>query len=150
VEAKRVATAIRAPHLRRLKVTTDLRYLVYTSMLTAVLWIPYIICQVVTNGPLQPNNYIDPALPRPVPAWGQRAHRTYLNAVEVFAPFAALVIVAHLAGKANATTAFLSASFFYLRLAHAIVYWAGLAYLRTILFTLAFVAVVGIFWEVVT
>jgi uncharacterized MAPEG superfamily protein len=103
----------------------------------------------MTNGPLQPNNYVDPALPRPVPAWGQRAHRTYLNAVEVFAPFAALVIVAQLAGKADATTTFLSASFFYLRLAHAIIYWAALPYLRTILFTLAFVAEVGIFWEVV-
>ena len=76
--------------------TTDLRYLAYTAMLTAALWIPYIVCQVRTNGPLKPTNYIDPALPRPVPAWGQRAHRTYLNAVEVFAPFAALVVVAQL------------------------------------------------------
>jgi uncharacterized MAPEG superfamily protein len=131
-------------------VTTDLRYLVYTAMLTAALWIPYIACQVMTNGQLQPSNYVDPALPRPVPSWGLRAHRTYLNAVEVFAPFAALVIVAQLAGKANATTAFLSASFFYLRLGHAIVYWAGLPYLRTILFTLAFVVEVVIFWEIVT
>ena len=130
--------------------STDLKYLAWTAMLTAALWIPYVVCQVMTNGPLQPNNYVDPALPRPVPVWGQRAHRTYLNAVEVFAPFAALVIVAQLTGKANATTAFLSASFFYLRLAHAIVYWAGLPYLRTILFTLAFVAVVGIFWQIVT
>ena len=130
--------------------STDLKYLAWTAMLTAALWIPYVVCQVMTNGPLQPNNYVDPALPRPVPLWGQRAHRTYLNAVEVFAPFAALVIVAQLTGKANATTAFLSASFFYLRLAHAIVYWAGLPYLRTILFTLAFVAVVGIFWQIVT
>jgi uncharacterized MAPEG superfamily protein len=118
-------------------------------MLTAALWIPYIICQVTTNGPLQPKNYVDPALPRPVPAWGQRAHRAYLNAIEVFAPFAALVVVTQLADKANAMTAFWSASFFYLRLAHAIVYWAGLPYVRTILFTLAFVAEVGIFWEAV-
>ena len=94
-------------------------------------------------------NYVDPALPRPVPARGQRAHRAYLNAIEVFAPFAALVVVTQLAGKANAMTAFWSASFFYLRLAHAIVYWAGLPYLRTILFTLAFVAEAGIFWEVI-
>ncbi|HJY91228.1 MAG TPA: MAPEG family protein, partial [Candidatus Acidoferrum sp.] len=68
---------------------------------------------------------------------------------EVFAPFAALVIAAQLSGKANAMTAFWSASFFYLRLAHAIVYWAGLPYLRTVLFTLAFITEVGIFWEVV-
>jgi uncharacterized MAPEG superfamily protein len=130
-------------------VATDLRYLAYMSMLTAALWIPYIVCQVMNNGPLQPKNYVDPSLPRPVPAWGQRTHRAYLNAVEVFAPFAALVIAAQLSEKANAMTAFWSASFFYLRLAHAIVYWAGLPYLRTVLFTLAFIAEVGIFWEVV-
>jgi uncharacterized MAPEG superfamily protein len=136
-------------HPRRTNVATDLKYLAYLSMLTAALWIPYIVCQVMNNGPLQPKNYLDPSLPRPVPAWGQRAHRVYLNAIEVFAPFAALVITAQLSGKANAMTAFLSASFFYLRLAHAVVYWAGLPYLRTILFTLAFIAEVGIFWEVV-
>ncbi|MBR0718765.1 MAPEG family protein [Bradyrhizobium liaoningense] len=128
--------------------TTDLKYMVLTAMLTAALWIPYIVCQVRTNGPLEPKNYVDPA-PRPVPAWGQRAHRAYLNAIEVFAPYAALVLTAQLAGKANAMTAFWAASFFYLRLAHAIVYWAGIPYLRTILFTLAFVAEVGIFWELI-
>src|SRR3954469_24692086 len=118
-------------------------------ILTAALWIPYIVCQVRTNGPLQPTNYADPALPRPVPACGQRAHRTYLNAVEVFAPFAALVVVAHLAGKADAMTAFWSASFFWLRLGHAAVYFAGIPYLRTVLFTLAIVAEAGIFWEII-
>jgi uncharacterized MAPEG superfamily protein len=35
----------------------------------------------------------------PVPSWGKRSDRTYLNAVESFAPFAALVIIAHVAGK---------------------------------------------------
>src|ERR1700744_3440173 len=83
--------------------TTDLWYLACTAMLTAALWIPYIVCQVMTNGFLAPENYVDPA-PRPVPFWGQRAHRAYLNAVECFAPFAALVIVAHIAGKSDAMT----------------------------------------------
>ena len=128
--------------------TIDLKYLVYTAMLTAALWIPYVVCQVKTNGPLQPPNYVDPDLPRPVPPWGQRAHRAYLNAIEVFAPFAALVVVAHLTAKADAATAFWSAGFFWIRLAHAVVYWAGIPYLRTLLFTLGFVAEVGIFWEI--
>jgi uncharacterized MAPEG superfamily protein len=128
--------------------TTDLWYLAFTAMLTAALWIPYIACQVMTNGPLSGENYVDPA-PRPVPLWGQRAHRAYLNAIECFAPFAALVIVAHIAGKANAMTAFWAMSFFWLRLAHAAVYWAAVPYLRTVLFTLGFVCVAGIFWEVI-
>ena len=40
--------------------TTDLWYLACTAMLTAALWIPYIACQVMTNGPLSGENYVDP------------------------------------------------------------------------------------------
>jgi uncharacterized MAPEG superfamily protein len=129
--------------------TTDLRYLAYTAILTAALWIPYVVAQLMTNGFLAAPNYIDPT-PRPVPLWGKRADRTYLNAVEVFAPFAALVIVAQIAGKANAMTAFWTISFFWLRLAHAVVYLLGVPYVRTVIFTLGFVCVVGIFWELIT
>jgi uncharacterized MAPEG superfamily protein len=128
--------------------STDLKYLALTAMLTAALWIPYIVCQVMSNGLLQPENYLDPA-PRPVPLWGKRAERAYLNAVETFAPFAAMVVVAHLAGKANSMTAFWAMSYFWLRVAHAIVYWLGIPYVRTLIFTLGFVAVAGIFWEVI-
>ena len=128
--------------------TPDLTYLAYTAMLTAALWIPYVIAQVLTNGPLRPANYRDPTQ-RPLPAWGKRADRTYLNAVEAFAPFAALVIVIHLAGKANAMTAFLTMSFFWLRVAHAAIYLLGVPYLRTIVFTLGFACVVGLFWELI-
>ena len=128
--------------------TTDLRYLAYTAMLTAALWIPYIVSQVMTNGFLVPANYKDPT-PRPVPLWGRRADRTYLNAVETFAPFAALVVVAHLAGKADAMTAFWATCFFWLRVVHAVVYLLAIPYVRTLVFTLGFVAVGGIFWELV-
>ena len=128
--------------------STDLKYLAFTAMLTAALWIPYVVCQVMTNGNLTPANYVDPA-PRPVPLWGKRADRTYLNAVETLAPFAALVIVAHLAGKANAMTAFWAVSFFWLRVVHAVAYWFAIPYVRTLAFTLGFVSVVGMFWEVI-
>ncbi len=126
--------------------STDLKYLAFTAILTASLWIPYIACQVITNGNLTPKNYIDPT-PRPVPLWGMRANRAHLNAVETFAPFAALVIVIHLAGKANAMTAFWTMFFFWARLAHAVVYIAGVPYLRTLIYTLSYVAIVGLFWQ---
>jgi uncharacterized MAPEG superfamily protein len=128
--------------------STDLRYLAFTAILTATLWIPYVVCQVMTNGPLAPPNYIDPT-PRPLPPWGKRADRTYINAVETFAPFAALVIVVHLAGKADAMTAFWAICFFWLRLAHAVVYLLGIPYVRTLIFTLSYVAVVGTFLELI-
>jgi uncharacterized MAPEG superfamily protein len=127
--------------------STDLKYLAFTAILTASLWIPYVIAQVKTNGPLTPQNYSDPT-PRALPLWGKRADRTYINAVETFAPFAALVVVAHLTGKAEAT-AFWAICFFWLRLAHAVVYLLGIPYVRTVLFTLGWVAIVGIFWEII-
>ena len=128
--------------------TTDLKYLAFTALLTAALWIPYVIAQVTTNGPLAPPNYVDPT-PRPLPPWGKRADRAYLNAVECFAPFAALVIIAHVIDKANAMTAFWAMCFFWLRLAHAVVYLLGIPYVRTLAFTLGFVSVAGIFWELI-
>ena len=36
--------------------STDLKYLAFTAMLTAALWIPYVVSQVMTNGFLQPQN----------------------------------------------------------------------------------------------
>jgi uncharacterized MAPEG superfamily protein len=126
--------------------STDLKYLALTAMLTASLWIPYVIAQVMTNGPLTPPNYVDPAQ-RPLPPWGKRADRVYINAIETFAPFAVLVILIQMTGKANGTTALLAASFFWLRLAHAVVYWAAIPYIRTIVFTLGYVVVIGLFVE---
>ena len=126
--------------------STDLKYLALTAMLTASLWIPYIVAQVMTNGSLGPQNYVDPA-PRPVPLWGKRADRVYINAVETFAPFAALVILIQLTGKADAMTAFWAQSFFWLRVAHAVVYWAAIPYIRTVVFTLGYVTIIGLFVE---
>src|SRR5258708_24999461 len=124
--------------------TTDLKYLALTAILTAALWIPYVVCQVVTNGFLTPPNYVDPTA-RPVPTWGKRADRTYLNAVESFAPFAALVLVAHVAGKADAMTAFWAMCFFWLRLVPAAGFLLAIPYVRTLIFTLGFVVVARIF-----
>jgi uncharacterized MAPEG superfamily protein len=46
-------------------------------------------------------------------------------------------------------TAFRATSFFWLRLAHAAVYLLGIPYLRTLIFTLGYVAIVGIFVELI-
>ena len=128
--------------------TPDLMYLALTAILTATLWIPYVVAQVKTNGFLQPENYVDPTA-RPLPAWGKRADRVYINAVETFAPYAALVVVAHLVDKAHGMTMVFIAAFFWLRLAHAVVYWFAVPYVRTLIFTLGWVSLVAIFFGVI-
>ncbi|HKM87743.1 MAG TPA: MAPEG family protein [Xanthobacteraceae bacterium] len=124
----------------------ELKYLALTAMLTASLWIPYIAAQVITNGFLAAQNYVDPT-PRPVPLWGKRADRLYLNAVETFAPFAALVVLIQLAGKNDSMTAFWAMSYFWLRAAHAVVYLAAIPFVRTIIFVLGYVCIIGLFVE---
>jgi uncharacterized MAPEG superfamily protein len=128
--------------------SVELKYLAFTALLTASLWIPYVVCQVMTNGTLAAANYIDPTS-RPVPNWGKRANRAHQNAVETFAPFAAIVIAVLIANKANSMTAFWAMSYFWLRLAHAIVFWLGIPFIRTIIFVLGWICVVGLFFELV-
>jgi uncharacterized MAPEG superfamily protein len=128
--------------------STELKYLAFTALLTGSLWIPFVIAQLRTNGPLKPENYIDPTT-RPLPDWGKRADRAYLNAVETFAPFAALVLLVQVAGKADTMTAFWTISYFWLRVAHAVVFLAGWPFIRTVIFVLGWICVVGLFVEVI-
>jgi uncharacterized MAPEG superfamily protein len=69
-----------------------------------------------------------------------RAKRAHLNMIENMVLFAALVLIAAAAGKANANTALGATIFFWARLAYAIAYLFGIPYLRTVLW---FVSVVG-------
>ena len=67
----------------------------------------------------------------PLTGWAGRAQRAHLNMLESLAVFAIFILVAHLTGRANATTALGATLFFWGRAAYAIVYLAGLAWVRT-------------------
>ncbi len=81
--------------------TPDLWYLFLSSVLLTVLWIPHIIGQVMTKGPLTAGEYRDLREQSDFPAWVRRANRAHINFVEQYGAFAGLVIVAHLTGAAN-------------------------------------------------
>jgi len=70
-----------------------------------------------------------------VPAWILRGRRAHANMVENLLPFACLVLVAHVTGKANATTAFAAQLFLASRVLYLLVYWAGIPFVRTIMFS---------------
>jgi len=72
-------------------------------------------------------------------AWAKRARRAHANLVENLVVFAALVLAAHLSGRANAMTALGAQLFFWGRLGHAVTYLAGLVPLRTLVFGIAIV-----------
>jgi uncharacterized MAPEG superfamily protein len=71
-----------------------------------------------------------------------RAQRAHLNMIENLAIFAIFVIVAQLTGRSNATTALGATLFFWARLVYAIVYLAGIPWVRTAVWAVSFVGMV--------
>ena len=71
-----------------------------------------------------------------------RARRAHFNMVENLVLFAALVLIAAVAGKANAMTALGAAIFFWGRLAHAIIYLIGIPWLRTLAWAVSVVGMI--------
>ena len=77
----------------------------------------------------------------PVTGWAGRARRAHINMLESLVIFAALVLVAHATGETNERTALGAQLFFWGRAAYAIVYVAGIPWLRTLVWA---VSVAGI------
>ena len=128
--------------------TTDLTMLAWTAAITAVMWIPYIVAHILNVGLMPALTYAADA--EALPAWAARAKKAHYNAVENLAPFAGLVIVAHLAGASNAATAAAAITYFWARLAHYLLYASGVPFARTITFAIGWAAMVCIFWQIVT
>ncbi len=121
--------------------TTELWYLLLSAILTGLLWIPVVIGYVTSRGFLTPADYkIAPT--SPLPDWVNRAYRAHMNAVENFATFAAVVVIAKLVGVSTHLTELCSAVFFYSRLAHAIIQISGFSLFmaRTVVFTISWTA----------
>jgi uncharacterized MAPEG superfamily protein len=123
--------------------TTEILYLTLTALFTGTLWLPVVIGYVRSRGVLQPADY-KVAPTSPLPAWVNRANRAHLNAVESFAPFAAVVLAAAVLHVSTAVTAAAAAVFFWARVAHAVVHVSGVGVLRarTLIFTVAWGAFV--------
>lgn len=82
-----------------------------------------------------------------ITGWAGRARRAHANMLENLVVFAIVVLVAHLAGTANATTALGAALFFWARVAYAIIYVAGLPWLRTAAWAVSVAGIVLIFTQ---
>ncbi len=118
--------------------TTDLWMLVYSSLLCLGLPLVYVGGHLSVPGGIA-WGFGNRDKPMQFPEWMARAERAHRNLLENLAPFAALVLVAHLAGKANETTALGAAIFFWGRVAHAVVYTAGIPGVRTATFMVSLI-----------
>lgn len=127
--------------------STDLSMLAWTSALTALLWLPYILARIAKYGVIEALTYR--ADSQPVPAWADRAKKAHYNAVENLVLFAALVLVAHMTNSTNAATAAAAVTYFVARLVHYPVYVANIPFMRTLSFAVGWLALICIFYQIV-
>ena len=123
----------------------ELKYLALTALLTASLWIPYVVAQVVTNGFLKPPNYVDPT-PRPLPLWGKRANRLHqcrgdVRAVRRDRDPGSVDGQERFHDRLLGNELFLATA----RARHRLS--GGVPYIRTLIFVLGYVCVIGLFVE---
>ena len=84
-----------------------------------------------------------------ITGWGGRAIRAHRNMLENIALFAPLVVVAVIAGKTNDMTLLGAQIFVWARLAYAVVYVAGIIWLRTLVWFVSAVGLILIFAQLV-
>src|SRR5690349_15981947 len=79
--------------------------------------------------------------------WAGRAARAHHNMLENLVLFAVLVLVAVAAGKTNSTTLLGAQIFFWARLAYAVIYAAGIPWLRTAVWLVSVIGLAMIFFQ---
>lgn len=85
----------------------------------------------------------------PLTGFAGRAQRAHQNMLESLPLFIALVLIAQVAGKANASTLLGCQLFIWGRLAHWIIYLIGIPWLRTIAWLVAVIGLIVIFAQLI-
>ena len=127
--------------------TPELMYLVWSAALTFVLVLIAVASAILQCGlPTLAGNR--EGLTK-MTGWAGRAQRAHLNMLESLILFAVLVFVARLAGIHNTMTLLGAQMFFWGRVAHAVVYIAGIPWVRTAAWGVSVVGLVLIFLQLI-
>jgi len=119
--------------------TPELYWLALSAVFLLVCWLPYIMDRTLVRGlPRALGNPRDDD--KPQSAWAVRAQKAHQNGVENLVVMATLVIVAHLAKISTSTTVLMVQVYFWARIAHFVVFTAGVPYVRTLTFFAGWVA----------
>jgi uncharacterized MAPEG superfamily protein len=117
----------------------ELFWLTLTAAMTGLFWVLYVLNRMAVRGLWPTLDNPKPGAP-PLSNWAERQMRAHANAVENLAVFAPLVLTAHALGISSDWTVGACAVYFWARLAHYVIYTAGIPVLRTLSFAAGFAA----------
>ena len=111
----------------------ELYWLTLTTLMTGLMWVPYIVNRLVEKSPL--NAIWDPQGDTTTRvARADRMMRAHQNAVENLVIFAPLVLALQMASVSSSTTVTACAVYFFTRLAHYVVFTLGIPVVRVLTF----------------
>jgi uncharacterized MAPEG superfamily protein len=124
----------------------ELKYLALVSVLTGLLWVPYILNEILVRGLVDAVGYPENA--KPLAQWAQRLKAAHYNAVENLVVFAALVLIASVAGIHAPAIATAACVYFWARVVHAVAYTLAVPWVRTLSFVAGFAMQMWIAWVI--
>lgn len=124
----------------------ELKYLALVAVLTGLLWVPYILNEIMVRGLTDAVGY--PENPKPLAKWAQRLKAAHYNAVENLVVFAALVLIACVAGIHDPAVATAAVVYFWARMVHAVAYTLAVPWVRTLSFVVGFAMQMWIAWVI--
>jgi uncharacterized MAPEG superfamily protein len=116
--------------------TEELTYLGWLTLITALLWIPYILNMIKVRGLLDAVGY--PEHPKSMAPWANRMKAAHYNMIENLVIFGLLVLILNDAGISNDTSVSASVIFFWARIIHVVAYTFAIPWVRTITFLIGF------------
>jgi uncharacterized MAPEG superfamily protein len=123
----------------------ELMYLVWVTVLTAVMWIPYILDRIAVWGLTDTVGY--PESPKLQSPWARRIKAAHANAVENLVVFATLVLAAQVIGLSNSVTVLACMVYFWARLVHLFAHTFAMPWIRTVAFVAGFGAQIALAWQ---
>ena len=126
----------------------ELVFTAWTAAFTGLLWVPIILNRLAEMGIWKALSNPEPDV-RPHANWAYRLANAHRNAIENLVVFAPLAICVHILQSGNQFTTTACAAFFSARVAHAVIYTAGIPLLRTVAFAIGFGAQSILFLRVV-
>jgi len=127
----------------------EFQWLVYTVLMTALFWVPYILDRLATRGIWKAISSTIPETGETPSVWAKRARSAHLNALENLIIFAPAVLVAGAVGVSTTATQTAAAVYFFARLVHFLVYTLGVPVLRTLSFAVGWAAQIVILVSIV-
>jgi uncharacterized MAPEG superfamily protein len=120
---------------------TAVQWLAASALLTALLWVPYVLERFTSLGILGTLKPVDPEDELKQRLWARRAKRAHYNAVENLVVFATLVLVAQAMGKGDdSQVLFATQAYFWARVIHFPALTMGWTGIRTLAFLAGFAA----------